>query len=173
MGVYNASAGSLIGSSSLIKQINFTHEALVLKEIANTLAGFLISAGTLMIGLLLFGIYPSWTAIFFPFTLLPILSLGMGIGMLVAVITVVAHDVNKMGNMLLGFVMFLTPIIYTPTIENRLIQTIVFWNPLSYLIGGARDLLLYGHIGNVSGYLLSTILSLVVFLLSWAFFFSI
>lgn len=171
MGCYSATAGSLTGGSSLILQINFPHEALVVKEMANTLAGFLISLCMIMLVLLVFQVYPHMGIVLFPFMLIPILFLGVGIGMVVAVITVVAHDVSRLVTMGLGFVMFLTPIIYTPQIQNKFLQLVIRWNPLAYLIGGARDIILYGRIDNPAGYALSCFAVLVVFLFSWRLFF--
>ena len=171
MGLFNAAAGSLRNGSSLILQIDFPHEALVVKEIANTIAGFIISFIMIVAVLLIFRIYPSWIVVFFPLTLIPIMLLGIGIGMVVAVITVVAHDISRMVSMGLGFMMFLTPVIYTPKIENELIQTVIWWNPLSYIIGGARDILLYGRIENPFEYFLSSLFAIVIFLFSWRLFF--
>jgi len=171
MGCYSSAAGSLTGGSSLILQINFPHEALVVKEMANTLAGFFISLCMIVLILFVFRVYPHVEIVFFPLMLIPILFLGVGIGMVVAVITVVAHDVSRLVTMGLGFVMFLTPVIYTTQIPNKFLQLVIRWNPLAYLIGGARDIILNGRIDNAAGYALSCFAALVVFLFSWRLFF--
>jgi len=171
MALFNASSASLRNGSSLILQIDFPHEALVVKEIANTIAGFLISTVMIAVLLLIYRVTPSWTVMLFPLTLIPIILIGVGIGMVVAVITVVAHDINKIVSMGLGFLMFLTPVIYTPKIQNELIQIIIRWNPLSYIITAARDVILFGRIENPIGYLLSSVFALLLFLFSWRLFF--
>lgn len=171
MGTFNATSASLRNGSSLILQVNFPHEALVVKELANTFAGFLISMVMIAVVLIIFQVYPDWTVIFFPLTLIPLIFIGAGIGMVVAVITVVAHDISRIVSMGLGFMMFLTPVIYTPKINNELIQIIIKWNPLSYLIGGTRDIILFGRIDNLYGYIISTSFSIIIFLFSWRLFF--
>jgi len=144
MALFNASSASLRNGSSLILQIDFPHEALVVKEIANTIAGFLISTVMIAVLLLIYRVTPSWTVMLFPLTLIPIR---------------------------LGFLMFLTPVIYTPKIQNELIQIIIRWNPLSYIITAARDVILFGRIENPIGYLLSSVFALLLFLFSWRLFF--
>ena len=91
--------------------------------------------------------------------------------MIVAVITIVVHDINKMVTMGLGFLMFLTPVVYAPTLQNAVVQKVIKWNPMTYLIGGARDVILYGRIENYSGYFYSCLLATVIFMFSWRLFF--
>jgi hypothetical protein len=132
---------------------------------------FIINLLMISLILFIFGIAPNWKAIFFPLALIPIFLIGTGIGLVVAVITVVVQDINKMISAGLGFLMFLTPVIYAPKFENKIIQNVVKWNPMSYLIVGARDIILYGRIEYTAGYFYSCLLAIVVFMLSWRFFF--
>ena len=62
-------------------------------------------------------------------------------------IAVVAVDVSRFVNIGLGFGMYVTPIIYSPdSITNPLALLIIKWNPLTYLVCSARDVLIYGHL---------------------------
>lgn len=168
---YTVTAESLSSGSSLILQINFSHEALVAKQIAQSIVTFLINLVMIAVVLVIFGIMPNWKAIFFPLALLPIFFIGSGIGMVVAVITVVVHDINKMVTTALGFLMFFTPVVYGQNIPNRILQTVITWNPMTYLIGSARDIVLNGRIENQSAYLYSCLLAFIIFLFSWRLFF--
>ena len=110
------------------------------------------------------GLRPTWKAMFFPFTLVPIFLIGSALGMVVAVITVVIHDINRIVSMGLGFLMFLTPIVYGPKFDNEIIQQVIKWNPMTYLIGSPRDIILYGRIDNLNAYLFSSLFAAVPFL---------
>lgn len=110
-------------------------------------------------------------AVYFPFTLVPIFLIGSGLGMVVAVITVVVHDINRIVSMGLNFLMFLTPIVYGPGDRGEIAQLVIKWNPMTHLIGSARDILLYGRIDNPQAYVLSCLLAIAVFLISWRLFF--
>lgn len=171
MSLYSSTAGSLSSGGALILQVNFSHEALVLQQIAQTVANFLINILMVSLVLVLYRILPCRQSVFLPLALVPIFLIGSGIGMVVSVISVVVHDINRLVTSALGFMMILTPIIYAPGFQNPLIQRISKWNPLAYLVGGARDLILYGRIENPTGYAYSCLLALVIFLLSWRFFF--
>jgi lipopolysaccharide transport system permease protein len=171
LGFYSSTAKSLRESDLLILQINFPHEVLVIKQIAQTVAAFAINLLLILLTLLVFDVLPSWKIVFFPLTVLPFLFIGAGIGMIVAVISSVAHDVEKAVTAFIGFLMYLTPVIYVPREQGEFIQAVIFWNPLAYLVGGARDVILYGTIGSPGGYAVSCFLSVLLFLLCWRWFF--
>lgn len=171
LNIYSATAGSLSSGSSLILQVNFPHEALVVQQIAQSIASFLINLLMIALVLLIFGILPDWKVIFFPLMLVPIFFIGSGIGMIIAVITVVVHDINKIVSMGLGFLMFLTPIIYTSRLQNPVIQKVIKWNPMTHLIGDTRDIILYGQIQDYRGYFYSSLLAIIIFIFSWRLFF--
>lgn len=171
LGCYMYTAMSLSSGGALITQVNFSHEALVAQQIAQVIANFTINIAMISLVLLFYGVFPHWPVIFLPLALLPLFFLGTGIGMAVSVISVVMHDVSKMVTAAFNFLMFLTPIVYGTGLPNPTLQAISKWNPLAFLIGGPRDLIIHGRIENVTGYVYSSILALVVFLLSWRFFF--
>jgi ABC-type polysaccharide/polyol phosphate export permease len=171
MGFYSASASGLSSGGSLILQVNFSHEALVAQQIAQTVVNLLVNLVTLAGVLFVFSVRPHWTALFFPLTIVPLFFLGTAIGMVVSVFSVVVHDVTKMVTTGLGLLLFATPVIYGPNIPNRLIQDIIWWNPLTYLIGAARDIVLYGRFDHPRGYAVAVLLSSGLFLLSWRLFF--
>jgi len=171
MGFYSNTARSLTESGGLILQINFPHEALVVKQVAQTLAAFVINVALILAVLLAYRITPSWKMVFFPLTVIPIMFVGAGIGMVVSVVFAVAHDFERVVTALLGFLMFLTPVIYSPNTQDRLVREVVYWNPLSYLVGGARDIILYGGMDSPVGYTVSSAAALAFFLFSWRLFF--
>jgi ABC-type polysaccharide/polyol phosphate export permease len=97
--------------------------------------------------------------------------LGSGIGLVASVISVVAPDFNKGMAFMMSLVMYVTPVIYSDTINNKLLQTIISWNPLTYLIGALRDSIIYGRIQHFDKFLISALFSTIVFLISWRLFY--
>ena len=171
MGSYSAAAASLTSGGSLILQAKFSHEALVAQQMAQTAIAVVANLVLLALVSVVFGALPQWAAICFPFSLIPLFMLGTGIGMFVSVLAVVVRDVTKIVGTVLGFLMFLTPVIYAPGIQNEWLQRLIWLNPLTYLVGGARDLALHGRIDHLPGYTGSVFLTVVIFLLSWRLFF--
>lgn len=171
MGFFSAAAGTLGAGSGFIMQVKYPHEALLIKQTAQQLANFIITFAVNIIVLLFFGIVPAWQIIFFPIVILPLFFLGAAIGLFVSVFSVVATDIGNIVNIVLGFVMYITPIVYVKVPNNDFLQKVVDLNPLTYLIGGARDIIVYGRIDNADKFILFSVISFILFLLSWRLFF--
>lgn len=171
MGFYSSATETLGAGSGFIMQVKYPHEALLIKQTAQQVANFLLSFVLNIMVLLLFGVIPSWKIILFPVLILPLFMLGAGIGLVVSVGNVVATDLGKGFNILLTMLMYITPVIYSPKFDNPLLQKIITWNPLTYLVGDVRDIVIYGKIEHLDRYLLSSLFALVVFMFSWRLFF--
>lgn len=172
MGFYSASAGTLNAGAGFINQVKYPHEVLLVKQTAQHLANFIITFFVNVVVLLLFGVLPSWGILLFPIAVIPIFLLGAGMGLVVSVLSVVASDLTNIINILLGFVFYAIPIVYQlDRIENSLFRTLVQLNPLTYLVTGARDLIVEGHIYYPERYILVSIIAFIFFMLSWRLFF--
>jgi len=171
MGFYGSAAGTLGAGGGFIMQVKFPHESLLVKQIAQHLATFFIGFLMNIVVLLIFGVVPSWKIIFFPAVIMPLFFLGSGIGLVIGVINVVAVEIQRIVDAFFGFLIFLTPVIYASNISNPLLQSVTKWNPLTYLIGGARDIIVYGRIDNLDKFLYASLLSLVIFIFSWRLFY--
>lgn len=171
MGFYSSAEGGLRSGSSLIMQVSFPHEVLLVKQVSQHLANYSLGFILNIVVLLLFGVTPSWMIILFPVLALPLFFLGAGIGLVVSVFSMVAAEAQRIVGLFLSLLMFVTPVIYSDKVQNELLQNIINWNPLTYLIGTTRDIIVYGHSDAWQGYILSTIFSIIVFLISWRLFF--
>lgn len=171
VGFYSAAAGTLGAGSGIIMQVKYPHEALLVKQLGQQLAGFAINFVIILIALAAFGVTPSWQTILFPILIIPLLLLGAGIGLLVSVINVVASEAQKVMDILIGLLIWVTPVIYSPKFDNAFLQTVIKWNPLTYLVGGMRDLILHGHMEHWDRFGYCSLLSLAAFLICWRLFY--
>lgn len=171
MGFYSSASETLGAGAGFILQVKYPHEALLIKQTAQQLATFLLSLIVNLAVLVLFGVIPSWKIIFFPVLILPLFFLAAGLGLVVSVVNVVATDLGKGFNVLMSMLMFVTPVIYSPKFENPLLQKIITWNPLTYLVGDVRDIVIYGKIAHWDRFVLSSLFALIVFMFSWRLFF--
>lgn len=171
MGFYGAAAGTLDAGGGIIMQVKYPHEALLVKQTAQHLANFLLSFLLNIIILIVFGVIPSWKIIYFPVVILPLFFLGAGMGLVASVISVVAIDLRRGFDTVLGLLMFTTPVIYSSKVENAILQQVMAYNPLTYLVGNVRDLILFGRFDYPDRFIYSTIFALVVFLISWRLFY--
>ncbi len=171
VGFFTAAQGTLGSGAAFIMQVKYPHEALLLKQMAQHIANFIIAFLLNIIILVAFGVIPSWKIVFFPVLVLPLFFLGAGIGLVVSVIGVVATEIQTGVNLILGLLIYVTPVIYAPTFKNPILQAIIKWNPLTYLIGVPRDIIIYGRIEHFDRFMVTAVLSLLVFLFSWRLFF--
>ena len=164
MGFYSASASTLRAAGSLLMQINFPHEVYLFEQNALQLVNFCILLVLNLVVMLVFGVVPSWKSLLLPLVLLPLFMAGSAIGLMASVFGAVTLDVRRGLDLTLGLMMWLSPIIYAPTVQPSILTRVAAYNPLTYLVCSARDIVLYGRLYDPSGFLWSTLLVLVLFL---------
>lgn len=171
MGLYASSKNTLSAGASFITQVDYPHEALLFKEVFQQLVAFLITFIINIIILTIFKVTLPLQALLFPIVILPLIFLAGSIGLIMGLISVVAVDITKIFDTLLGFAFFITPIIYSQETDNEILSSVIKLNPLTYLIGGARDILIEGNISNFSIYILVSIVAFILLLVSLRLFY--
>jgi lipopolysaccharide transport system permease protein len=171
MGFFNSARQTLSAGQSLVMQVNYAHEVLLFKQTAQQLANFSIAFFMNVLILIGFKVIPSWKIIFFPLVVLPLFFLGAGVGLITSMIAIVAVDISRVIIRIMGLMMFATPIIYSDKVNHALAQTIIKWNPLTYLVCSARDIIIYGRLYHAGGYAICSLLSFLLFMLSWRLFY--
>jgi len=171
MGFFGAASGTLSAGQGFIMQVKFPHDVLLVKQLLQQLAGFIITFIISIIALLFSGVVPSWMIVLFPLMIIPMMLLASAIGLICSVIAVVATDINRGIGFLMGLVMYITPVIYSSKVDNPTLQKIIQYNPLTYLVGCVRDAFIYGKIDHLDRYLISSAASLILFLIAWRVFY--
>jgi lipopolysaccharide transport system permease protein len=166
IGAYQSASHVIESNSKIMVMTKFPHEVLVVEKILVHLFNFIIPFAINIVVLLLFGVKFTWISILFPLTLIPLLILGTAIGLIVALLRVVAIDISRLIDQIMGLLMYLTPIIYSPKIELSWLSKIIDFNPLAYLIGFSRDILIKGTFFEPIQYFIFTILSLIFIIIS-------
>jgi len=171
LGFFDSAKNTLQAGNEFIMQVKYPHEAILFKQAANHIARYIIGFLMTILILVIFQIKPHWKIIFFPLVSLPLFFLGSGLGLIIAMVSVVSIDVNNVISKVMILLVYTTPVIYTDNVSSDLIQNIIKWNPLTYLVCSARDIILKGKLYDTSGYFIAAGLSLIVFLISWRLFF--
>lgn len=171
MGFFHSSKATLTAGQALVMQVNYPHEALLFKQTAQHLANFLIAFTLNVLVILAFGVLPSWKIILLPLVVLPLFFLGAGIGLIISMVSVVAIDLEKIFTTGFAMLMYITPIIYSQKVKSEFIRWLVQWNPLTYLVCSARDIIIYGRLYDTTGYFICAGISLLIFLISWRLFY--
>jgi len=166
-----AASQSVVSHQNLITKVYFPRLLIPLGAMGAPLADLLVST-TLLVGVLLvWGIVPGLNVLLLPLLLLGLGAAALGLGTLLAALTVTYRDVRYIVPFLVQLAMFATPSIYLQA-EDSLSSTaqfLVCLNPLNGLIAAFRQVLTGGAIDP---WLLtsSLLLSLLLFLGgSWYF----
>ena len=175
--VHGVLAESLMNSPSLmlrnisyVKKVVFPLEILPTIAMGTTLFHALIS---LLVWSLFYFIVTfsfQWTAIFLPFILLPLILFSLGVSWMLASFGVYIRDVGQMMGVLSTILMFLSPIFYPASRLPEPYRTLIYINPLTFIVEQARDVLMWGKLPNWSGLLIATMISLAVAWLSFVWF---
>lgn len=158
-----ATTSSLVNAGAMVRKINFSKKALVLASAGQSLVPFIIQVVLLSALFLYYRVTPSVYTLLIPIVVVPVILLSLGLGFLLSLANAVARDVGSMVSILMGFLLFLTPILYLKP-STGILAKIADINPLYYLVSSARDVLLKGTTSEWMGWVVSCLLSLAVFM---------
>ncbi|PSR52051.1 polysialic acid transporter [Adhaeribacter arboris] len=157
-------------AKDILSKIKFPREALILAKLGEVIFNFGIKL-ILIIGVFIwYGLPVNVLTILAPFAVLNLILFGFGIGMLLAPLNVLYSDISKGITILLGFGLFLTPVVFPMPEGNGVFAQIVRMNPITYLLLGIRELTLNGNLVNSFVYTGITVFNIFLLLLSWLFY---
>jgi lipopolysaccharide transport system permease protein len=171
MNFFTSTSQTLQVAQGFISQVNFHHEALLVKQGLQDLTNFGITLVMNIVLMLVFGVIPHWQIVLLPLLILPIFMISASLGILISIANTVTTDIQRIATFVLSILMFITPVIYSSNVNKHALQEIIFYNPLTYLVCGPRDLILYGHIKNIENYWYSLALAFVLFVFTMRFFY--
>jgi lipopolysaccharide transport system permease protein/teichoic acid transport system permease protein len=131
--------------SYLVKKVQFRISLLPLVKILTAMVNHGIFLVVVVVFLTAFGILPSWSWLQLPYYLLAAASLALGLGWLLSSLTVFVRDVAQIVSIVLGFLVWVTPVFWNIKTSNGVVGLIGRLNPVSYLTEGYRDCFLYGR----------------------------
>lgn len=145
----NSPTSSTNAAKSLLSKINFPREALIISGIYKLLFNSLVKIVLLIVFLIFYGVGFHWSMLLFPFAIAGIVLFGTTIGLFITPIGMLYKDIARIISLGLGFLMYLTPVVYIiPT--SGILKTLMELNPLTPLILTSRDLI----VGTTPEYLL-------------------
>lgn len=159
---FSAVSGGMLGNADLIMRTSIPKIALSVTGLANVLYGLVVHIAMLMVILLFYQLPPSPWALIYPLVALPMILAGIGLGLMFAVIGAVARDVTSIATTVLGIFMYLCPVVYKAEFSHPVLQALVVWNPMTYLVNAPRSLLLSGVLPKPQEFALACLFSLVL-----------
>jgi lipopolysaccharide transport system permease protein len=163
---FNAPLNVAIAAKSMLSKVNFPREALVLSGVLQTLFNSGIKVLILLIAMTIMGFTPTWLILLFPFALISLLIAGTTLGLLMTPLGLLYSDIGKSIPLVMQFMMYLTPVVF-PMPEKGIAATLFRLNPLTPLIMTARNWLTGFSTEFLPGFLLVTLIMLLLLFLVW------
>ena len=165
-GCLSACTTSLATAGSLVTKINFPRECLVIAAIGQPIFDFLVRLVPVIVVFSWYGFTPSWSAIFLPLALCPVIFLSLGLGFILSITNLAIRDTGNALGTALTIGMFLTPVLYPPPIRWPF-TLINYLNPLSPLLTATQDLIAVGTLTTPVSFAAACLLAVAVLLLGW------
>jgi lipopolysaccharide transport system permease protein len=135
---------------------------------------FAIPLALNLLVLLWMGVGFSMQSMLFIPALIPLILLGMAIGIFISLIEVVFNDILLIASQGMTLLMYLTPVVYSPNVNSSFLQAAFKYNPLTYLLSVPRNLLVGLPVEHWDRYWISSGVAVAIFLaVVWFFFRSV
>jgi lipopolysaccharide transport system permease protein len=159
------SASSLVASANMVKQVVFPIELLPVRSVVAAHVPMLL--GIVVVGIygaVRFGSISPLLPLVIPVILLQAIML-VGIGLFLSAMTVFVKDVRDIVTMFASAGLFVTPVLYSPSIIPAWFDSAMFYNPFSYAVWCMQDIFFHQRITRPGAWIA---LIAAAFLAFWA-----
>ncbi|MCK4624093.1 MAG: ABC transporter permease [Phycisphaerae bacterium] len=137
-----STAGSVIGSAGLVKNVVFKSEILPIASALASCVPFIVGMCFLLILLFVDGNYPTWHVLgLIPVIILQITFLA-GLGFFLGATSVFIRDIIQVLTTVTLLIIFFTPIFYTLAMLPPILQKVTFLNPFYHIVRSYRYILM-------------------------------
>ena len=155
-------ASCIIGQKDMVTKIYFPREVIPISYVTSGFVNMLLCF-IVVIAVVLFSGIPvnllAWLCL--PVVFLIEYILVLGITMLVSAVTVYFRDLEHILGIVMMAWMYLTPIIYTPSMVPESFRVFFDFNPMTHIVIAYRDILYYGRFPEFSTLISSIVFGLV------------
>ncbi|MBF0132132.1 MAG: ABC transporter permease [Magnetococcales bacterium] len=146
-------------------KINMPREAPILAAMGQVLFLAVLQLLIAFATMIYFGVVWHWTILLVPFLILVLILMGTAIGLFLVPIGALYKDIKEGMTVLLRLAFFVTPIVYPPP-QSWPYSLIVSLNPVTSVLQSIRDVLAKGHMSDPQGFIMVSVVVVVVFLLA-------
>lgn len=168
--VITQSPTSIVEQTNLVKKSVFPLEIIPAVTVGNALFHGLISTGVLLAAVAVTGAPLHATVFYFPLIVFPFMLLLMGLAWLLAAVGVYFRDLTHIVGLLMTGALFLSPVFYPIERLSPGLQQAIMFNPISFIVGQARAVLLDGRAPDWAGLATYLIVAWLAAALGLAFF---
>lgn len=166
----NRAPGLVLWNTSYVKRVIFPLEILPWVALGAAIFNWLVS---FIVWFIFYGIFfgiPHITALLLPVTMIPFLLIILGLTWWLASLGVYLRDVSQIIGIIVTALMFVAPIFYPITSISENYRYLLYLNPLTLVIEEARDVIFWGNVPDVGGFLIYLACGLLIAWLGFAWF---
>ena len=156
------SASSITGSAQYVKKVVFPLEVMAWSTLVVTSFQALISFGILIVFMLIIGMPIHATLLLFPVVVLPMMIFSLGVAWLLSSLTVFVRDIGQLVGIVATILLFISPVFYSIDRLPAHLQTIIYLNPISFIVDQMRMIAIYGEMPNWIGLGYYSVIALVM-----------
>jgi lipopolysaccharide transport system permease protein len=165
----SSSGQSLVSSANLVTKVYFPRLIIPLSSVGAGLVDLMISTCILLLLMLWYGVGWSLHLLDAPLLLLAVIFTALGVGTLLAALTVAYRDFSSLTAFLVQIWMYATPVIFPVSIVPAQWKWLLYLNPMTGLVEGFRSVFL-GKPFDMAALSASFVISLLVFVAGVAYF---
>lgn len=154
--------GAIIANGPLIKKVYVPKYMFVLSRVFSSSINLLASFTAMIFVMLAMRVELHYTVLLAPIPLFFIVLFSLGVGLILAAITVKFRDIMHLYSVFVTALMYLTPVIYPMSIIPVWLKKIVLLNPITNILIMFRDVMLNNTIPSLSSILLAIVEVIVV-----------
>jgi lipopolysaccharide transport system permease protein len=165
----SSSGQSLVSSANLVTKVYFPRLIIPLSSVGAGLVDLMISTCILLLLMLWYGVGWSLHLLAAPLLLLAVIFTALGVGTLLAALTVAYRDFSSLTAFLVQIWMYATPVIFPVSIVPAQWKWLLYLNPMTGLVEGFRSVFL-GKPFDIAALSASFVISVLVFVAGVAYF---
>lgn len=150
----NRAPGLILSNVNYVKKVVFPLEIFPWVALGSALFHSLVSLVVLLIAFLVLKQYLHWTAIFLPLVLTPLVLATVGLAWFLAATGVFVRDIAHATSIITLVLLFLSPVFYPISALPEEYRSLLFLNPLTFIIEQSRAVLIWGTAPDWIGWLM-------------------
>lgn len=155
---------SILGSAALIKKIRIEKMLFPLEKALFALVNFAISLVAVAAVMIFFQVTPTPNLLLLPFLLITLFLFSLGIGLILASLSVFFRDVIHLWGVIITAWTYVTPIFYPVSILKDWMMNIMAFNPMYHYVTYFRDIALEGSTPSLEQNLICLCCGVVAFI---------
>lgn len=156
---------SIISNGPLIKKVYVPKYLFVLSRIISSFINLLASFTALLLVMIATRAELHWKVVLVVIPLILLVVFSLGVGLVLAAITVKFRDVMHLYSVFTTALMYLTPVIYPMSILPNWLYKLVMLNPLTNMLMMFRDVMINNNIFGLKSLIIAIIETALMFLI--------